>query len=121
MPFLLSDRVPPNHLPSWMWSVCWLWPCFVKFLPVHQWAAPRLMPRLITMEVSRLLVNSLGDADVYWECNGCHPGLSEDVVITASKVAFMANGFVPDGAERNPENLCPLRCERRGQPFTPAK
>ena len=79
------------------------------------------MPRLITMEVSRLLVNSLGDADVYWECNGCHPGLSEDVVITASKVAFMANGFVPDGAERNPENLCPLRCERRGQPFTPAK
>ena len=48
-----------------------------------------------------------GDADVYRERHGCHPGVSEDLAGTASKFAFMAHGFVPDAAERNSENLCP--------------
>jgi hypothetical protein len=39
---------------------------------------------------------SLGDADVNWKCQGCHLGLSEDLVGTASKFAFMGHGFVPD-------------------------
>jgi hypothetical protein len=51
---------------------------------------------------------SLGDADVNWECHGCHLGLSEDLVGTASKFAFMGHGFIPDVlSERNSENLCP--------------
>jgi hypothetical protein len=53
--------------------------------------------------------SSLRDTDVYWECRGCHPGLSDDFVVwvTACKFAFMATGSCPTRAERNSENLCP--------------
>jgi hypothetical protein len=48
-----------------------------------------------------------GGCGCLWECHGCHPGLSEDFVGTASKVAFMGYGFVSNASPRNSENLCP--------------
>jgi hypothetical protein len=41
-----------------------------------------------------------GDADVYRECHGCHPGLSEVFVATASRFAFIAHRFMLVAAEK---------------------
>jgi hypothetical protein len=51
--------------------------------------------------------SSLRDTDVYWECRGCDPGLSDDLVGNREQVRLHGHRFVPDAAERNSENLCP--------------